>query len=242
MSENVHSDDQKQPLPPEPGEQKPSQPATIYLIRHGTNDWVGSHRLAGWTPGVHLNEQGKRQALALAGRLAKEKLAAIYSSPLERTLETAEPLARAHDLAIRIRDGLGEVKYGDWTGRSIKDLAENEADLWRVIQVSPSLARFPNGEGLYEMQARAVQEIDAIARTHAGEVVAIISHADVIKACLAHYLGVHLDLFQRIIVNPASLSVVHLSPLGVMIASVNDTSHVPEEHPLPVPGAAEQKA
>lgn len=212
------------------GEARPKpQPTTLLLIRHATNDWVGSDRLAGWTPGVHLNEQGRRQAQALAERLAKQKIAAIYSSPLERTIETAEILAKPHSLPIRIRDGLGEVKYGDWTGQSVKELAEKQADLWRIVQMIPSQARFPNGESLYEVQVRAVRELDAIVRAHPGQTVAVVSHADVIKACLAHYLGIHLDLFQRLVISPASLTVVQVFPMGVSVSCVNDTSHVPEE-------------
>jgi len=209
-------------------EEKP-QPTILLLIRHATNDWVGTERLAGWTPGIHLNEEGRRQAQALAERLAKQKIAAIYSSPLERTVETAEILAKPHGLPIRIRDGLGEVHFGDWTGQFVKELAEKQADLWRMVQMIPSQARFPNGESLYEMQVRAVRELDAIVRAHPGQIVAVVSHADVIKACLAHYLGIHLDLFQRLVISPASLTVVQVFPMGVLVSCVNDTSHVPEE-------------
>ncbi len=209
-------------------DQEAPRPTTLLLIRHALNDWVGK-RLAGWTPGVHLNDQGRRQAQALAERLAKEKLAAIYSSPLERTIETAEIIAKPHGLPIRIRDGLGEVKYGDWTGRAIKEIAEQEPELWRIVQTFPTGARFPNGEGIYEMQARALQTLDAIVRAHPEETVAIVSHADVIKVCVAHYLGVHLDLFQRLVISPASLTVVQIFPLGPRVVCVNDTAHVPEE-------------
>ncbi|NOZ29867.1 MAG: MSMEG_4193 family putative phosphomutase [Chloroflexi bacterium] len=204
------------------------KPTTLLLIRHALNDWVGK-KLAGWTPGVHLNEQGRRQAHALADRLAREKIAAIYSSPLERTVETAEIVAQPHRLPIRIRDGLGEVKYGDWTGYSTQEMAKKYPDLWRVIQTFPTGARFPNGESIHEMQSRALHELDAIVRAHPGETVAIVSHADVIKACVAHYLGVHLDLFQRIVISPASLTTVQMFPWGPRVVCVNDTSHVPEE-------------
>ncbi len=218
------------------------KPTTLLLIRHALNDWVGK-RLAGWTPGVHLNDQGRRQAQALAERLAKEKIAAIYSSPLERTIETAEIIAKPHGLPIRIRDGLGEVKYGDWTGRSIKEIAEQEPDLWRVVQTFPTGARFPNGESIHEMQARALRELDAIVRAHPGETVAIVSHADVIKVCVAHYLGVHLDLFQRLVISPASLTVIQMFPFGPRVVCVNDTSHVPEEpKEEPSKEPAEEKA
>jgi len=225
--------------PSPPAAPQPPPTTTLLLIRHGANDWVGSHRLAGWTPGVHLNAHGQRQAQAIADRLANEKIAAIYSSPLERTLETAEPLARALNLPIRIREGIGEVRYGDWTGRSVKELAEQEAATWHVIQTAPSRARFPNGEGLYEMQARAVQELDAIARAHPGETVAVISHADIIRACVAHYLGMHLDLFQRLVIEPGSLTVLRLSPLGVAVVRVNDVCHLPPE---PTPAATTEEA
>ncbi len=197
----------------------------LLLIRHAVNDWVGKGRLAGWTPGVHLNDEGRQQAEALATRLADVELKAVYSSPLERTMETAEIIARPHNLPVRIREGVGEARYGEWTGQKLEDLAKT--DLWPVIQFHPSGARFPQGEALREMQSRAVAEIDAIRDDHEEEVVAVVSHSDVIKAIIAHYAGMHLDLFQRLVVNPASLNILMFSKMGPRLVRLNDTSHIP---------------
>jgi probable phosphomutase (TIGR03848 family) len=190
------------------------------LIRHAVNDVMKSKRLAGWMPDVHINEEGRSQAEAVAERLRHLAIRAIYTSPLERTRETAEPLARELNLEVQIREGLGEVKYGDWTGRSLEELAK--LDVWRVVQLYPSGMRFPGGEAIREMQARIVNELEAIAADHPRDIVAIFSHADVIKAALAHFLGVHLDLFQRIVINPTSVSVVQLTPYGPQVLRIND--------------------
>jgi probable phosphoglycerate mutase len=199
----------------------------LILVRHAKNDWVGD-RLAGWTPGVHLNEEGRQQAQALGARLAHLPIAAIYSSPLERAAETAEAIAVHHDLEIQVLEGIGEARYGEWTGRSLKELAKT--DLWPVVQVHPSGARFPGGESLRETQARAVAALDALRREHSDqtEVVVAVSHADVIKAAVAHYAGLHLDLFQRLVVSPASLSVIHFGKFGPRILRLNDTGSVPK--------------
>lgn len=199
----------------------------LLLIRHAVNDWVGKNRLAGWTPGVHLNDEGRRQAEALAERLARAELKAIYSSPLERTRETAEIIARPHGLPIRIREGVGEARYGEWTGQKLEDLSKTE--LWRVVQFHPSGARFPEGEALREMQARAVAEVDAIGAHHPEEMVAVVSHSDVIKSVIAHYAGMHLDLFQRLVISPASLSILAFGKMGPRLVRLNDTSHIPEQ-------------
>jgi probable phosphomutase (TIGR03848 family) len=198
----------------------------LLLIRHAVNDWVGRNRLAGWTPGVHLNDQGRHEAEALARRLADSELKAIYSSPLERTLETAEIIARPHSLPVRIRDDIGEARYGAWTGEKIEDLAKTE--LWPIVQFYPSGARFPEGEALQEMQARAVAEVDTIRAAHPEELVAVVSHSDVIKAIIAHYVGLHFDLFQRLVVSPASLSVLAFSKMGPRLVRLNDTCHIPQ--------------
>ncbi len=192
----------------------------LLLIRHGINDMVGQKRLAGWLPGVHLNDEGRAQAEALAERLRNVPISMIYSSPLERTCETAEPLARVKQLPVTIREGLGEVRYGDWTGRLIEELAKD--DLWRVVQIYPSGMRFPGGDSMRAMQARIVDELEAIAADHPRQIVAVVTHADLIKAALAHYLGVHFDLFQRISVEPASVSVVHLTRYGPRVVRIND--------------------
>lgn len=193
----------------------------LLLIRHAVNDVMKDKKLAGRMPGVHLNDEGRRQAEAVAERLRQIPINAIYSSPLERTRETAEPLARALDLPVHVRDGLAEVEYGEWTGRSLEELSK--LDAWKIVQMYPSGMRFPGGETMRGMQARIVNEIEAIAGDHPRDIVAIFSHADVIKAVLAHYLGVHLDLFQRISIDPTGVSVVGLSPFGPRIMRLNDS-------------------
>lgn len=213
--------------------------AHLLLIRHATNDWVG-HRLAGWTPGVHLNEEGRRQAAALAETLAHWPVEAVYSSPLERAVETAEPLAARFGLPVQIVEAVGETRYGDWTGSSLKELSQRPE--WLRILINPSAARFPNGEGLAEMQARVVTALDRIAAAHPKGVVVVVSHADPIKSAVAHYAGIHLDLFQRIVVSPASVSWIHLTERGPQVMCVNYTGQLqppkPEEAPVAEPAPA----
>ena len=195
---------------------------TVFLlIRHGENDWVKKHRLAGWLPGVHLNEHGRQQAKAASLRLATQKVHALYSSPVTRCIETAEYLADQFKLPIICREEFGEVRYGSWEGKKIKGLAKKPK--WQVVQFFPSRMRFPGGEALREVQFRAIQGLEQLGEQHKAETVIVVSHADVIKLILAHYLGVHIDLFQRISVSPASVSVLHLSNRGpVRVARVND--------------------
>lgn len=207
-------------------EEKQPKPTTLLLVRHALNDWVGD-RLAGWTPNVHLNDKGRAQAEALAQRLVGCPIAAVYTSPLERAVETAQAIAAPHRLEVQIREGVAEVEYGEWTGQSLKDLAKEEA--WRVVQFYPSGARFPGGEAIREMQARAMAELDAIVAAHPSEMVVVVSHADVIKAALATYVGLHLDLFQRLVVSPASLNELTVTPMGPRLVRLNDTAHVPQE-------------
>jgi probable phosphoglycerate mutase len=193
----------------------------LLLIRHGENDYTKKGKLAGWTSGVHLNADGKKQAQAIAERLAPAPLKAIYSSPLERARETAEPLAKLKSLPVLVRSGLGEVQYGLWTGKSLKALRRTK--LWRVVQHHPAAMEFPEGETLRAVQARAVDEIEKIAREHPKDLVAAFSHGDVIKLVVAHYLGVPLDLFQRLVVNTGSLTVLHLGAGQSALVKLNDT-------------------
>ncbi len=192
----------------------------ILLVRHAVNDVMKAKKLAGWMPEVHLNDEGRQQAEAVAERLRQLQITAIYASPLERTRETAEPLAKALNLPVQLREGLGEVRYGEWTGQALEELAKH--DLWKVVQMYPSGMRFPGGEALREMQARIVNELERIAADHPRQIVAVFSHADVIKAALAHYLGVHLDLFQRIVIDPTAVSIVTLTQWGPRVLRIND--------------------
>ncbi len=195
---------------------------TLVLLRHATTPATG-RRLGGWTPGVHLDAAGRDQAEAAARRLASMQVAAVYASPLERTRETAAAVARAHGLRVRIERGIGEVDYGEWTDRPLAQL--RRLKLWRTIQQAPSRVTFPGGESIRAAQQRAVEATERIAAAHPGETVVLVSHADIIKAVLAHHLGMGLDLFQRIVISPASSSVVVLPEGGApAVLSVNDTS------------------
>ncbi len=205
---------------------------TFFLIRHGQNDFVTgkSHRLAGWLPGVHLNDAGRAQAEALAELLKPIKLKAVYSSPLDRTMETAEPLARAQGLEVVPMEELGEIRFGTWEGKTLRALRRRK--LWPVIQNSPSLARFPEGESFPEAQARVVAALESLRSRHRSKsaAVACVSHADVIKLAVAHYLGLPLDLFQRLVILPASISVLHISDGAARLIRLND-GRATEAHP-----------
>jgi probable phosphomutase (TIGR03848 family) len=196
---------------------------TVFLIRHGENDFMKKGRLAGWLPHIHLNERGRVQAESLAKHLQPVKLQAIYTSPLERAVETAEPLARAKGLPLLKRAGLTEVDVGRWQGQSLRLLRRRK--LWQTVQHVPSMARFPEGESFTEAQARAVAELENILREHKsrGAAVACFSHSDIIKLIIAHYLGLSLDLFQRLTIHPASISLLHMGDGFARILSVNDS-------------------
>lgn len=195
----------------------------VYLIRHGHNTWMQRHRLAGWLPGIHLDSIGQQQAANLAELLATIRLAAVYSSPLERARETAFPLAKAQGLPVIDRPDLGEIRFGSWEGQSLKVLRRRK--LWRVVQGRPSLARFPGGESFAEAQLRVVAELEALQVRHrrSRHGFACVSHADPIRLALAHYLGLPLDLFQRLVIDPASVSVLLLDDSGARVARMNDT-------------------
>ena len=198
--------------------------ARILLLRHGTNDYVKTHRLAGRTPGVHLNDEGAAQAAALAERLASLPIAAVYSSPLERARETAAPAAARLGLAVQLLDGVMETGCGDWTGQQLDDLSQS--DLWRQVQGCPSLFRFPGGESFTEIQARVVAALDFVRLAHPGQTIAVFSHADPIKLAVAFYLGTPLDLFQRIEVAPASITELVFDPCRPRLARLNDCAHI----------------
>lgn len=194
---------------------------TVLLVRHGLTTATGT-TLAGHTPGVHLDDRGRAQAAELAARLRPVPLAAVVTSPLERCVETAATLAEGRDgITPQVDERVVEVRYGDWTGRTLKELAREP--LWKVVQQHPSAAVFPGGEGLSATQARAVEAIrDWNARLGEHATYLVCSHGDVIKAVLADALGVHLDLFQRIVVNPCSVSVVSYTNTRPFVVRVND--------------------
>ncbi|WP_116451764.1 histidine phosphatase family protein [Blastococcus litoris] len=197
---------------------------TVILLRHGRTTANTGGVLAGWTPGVQLDETGAAQVAAVGERLAKVPLAAVVSSPLERCAQTAAAVAAGRDLEVHSDDRLGEARYGDWTGRAIKELAKEP--LWKVVQQHPSAAVFPGpeGEGLAQTQARAVAAVRSWnAQLGPDAVWLACSHGDVIKAVLADALGLHLDQFQRIVVDPASISVVTYTDTRPFVVRVNDT-------------------
>lgn len=193
---------------------------TLLLIRHAVTDQTGK-RLYGRSPGVRLSEAGRRQAEALAERLRAVPLEAIYASPLERCLDTAGVLVRGRDLRVRRLKGLLEVDYGELTGRSFTEL--RRLALWRRLHRAPSTVRFPGGETLAEVQTRAVRTVEEIAERHPKGVVAVVAHGDVIRLTLAQMAGIHLDLYQRIAVEPASVSAISFREGVPAITRVNDT-------------------
>jgi probable phosphoglycerate mutase len=210
--------------------------AYLLLVRHGQNEWVKQKRLAGWIPDIHLNEEGRAQAEQVAARLAHLPISALYSSPVTRCVETAEYIGRALKQEVMPLEEVGEVRYGEWEGAEIEKLAKEKA--WYAVQHFPSRFRFPEGEALREVQARAVGALETLSTRHgAREMVVVVSHADLIKLVLAHYLGIHIDLFQRIVISPASVSVVALLDNGmVRVVRLND------DGPLQPPPAEEDKS
>ncbi|MPQ99620.1 MSMEG_4193 family putative phosphomutase [Modestobacter sp. I12A-02628] len=197
---------------------------TVIFLRHGRSTANTAGVLAGWTPGVQLDETGLAQVAAVGERLSRVPLAAIVASPLARCQQTAGAVAAGRDLVVESDDRLGECRYGDWTGRPIKELLKEP--MWKVVQQHPSAAVFPGpeGEGLAQTQARAVAAVrEWNARLGPDAVWLACSHGDVIKAVLADALGVHLDQFQRIVVDPASISVVSYTETRPFVARVNDS-------------------
>jgi probable phosphomutase (TIGR03848 family) len=195
---------------------------TVLLVRHGLTEANGSGILAGWTAGVGLAEKGREQVTALNQRLAKLPIAAVISSPLERCQQTAAAIAEGHEaLTVETDERLGECRYGDWEGQSLKVLAKDP--LWKVVQNHPSAAQFPGGEALRDTQARSVEAIRAHNAALGDVTWVAVSHGDVIKAILADALGMHLDMFQRIQVDPASVSVVRYTELRPFVLRMNDT-------------------
>ncbi len=193
---------------------------TILLIRHGENEYTRSGKLAGRLPGVHLNEHGRAQAEALAAALLEAPLKAIYSSPLERAVETAVPIAKAHGLKVQKRSGLIETRLGSWEGQSVKRLSRSKQ--WKQLQQHPARFQFPGGEWMAEQQARLVAEIEAICAAHRPkELVAVVGHADPFKLIVAHYMGIPLDLFQRLLIDTGSISTLMLGDGEARLLNLN---------------------
>lgn len=191
---------------------------TTLLIRHGETDSVGRY-LSGRRPAHHLNGIGQQQAERLRHRLARYPLAAIYTSPLERARETAEPLAIARRLAPRTDDDLLEVDFGDWTGRTFAELDAMAA--WREYNIHRSTACAPGGEPIAHVQARIVAALDRLRGIHDSATVAIVSHAEVIRCAVLHYLAVPLDMFRRIEISPASITILELGPDDCRFLCIN---------------------
>jgi probable phosphomutase (TIGR03848 family) len=196
---------------------------TLLLVRHGLTAMTGPV-LAGWTPGVHLDDRGRAQAEAVADRLKPLPLTAIVSSPLDRCLDTAGIIAAGRDQEIEVERRIGECRYGDWTGRPLKELLKEP--LWKVVQAHPSAAVFPGpeGEGLADTQSRAVAAVrDWNVKLGPDATWLACSHGDVIKAIAADALGMHLDLFQRITIDPCSVTVIRYESLRPFVLRLNDT-------------------
>lgn len=186
--------------------------ARLILIRHAPTPETGK-TLSGRIGGISLGEEGRSLSEATAARLADVKLKAVYASPIERTWETAEIIGSRHGLSPVAEEGLIEVDYGTWSGRTLKSLSKLKA--WRVVQTTPSRMTFPEGESIADAQRRAVAACERLAAVHRNQTIALVSHSDIIKAIVSHYAGQPLDLFQRIIISPTSVTVLDLPREGI---------------------------
>lgn len=194
----------------------------MLLVRHGRTATTGKV-LPGRARGLHLGDEGRAQAEATAARLAAfEHIDALYTSPMERTRETAAPIATAFGTRAIVERGLNECDFGEWTGRRLRDLMRRRE--WATVQQAPSSFRFPGGESFAEMQARMVATLHALRARHPGGIVVCVSHADPIKAALSHAAGAHLDHFQRIVVSPCSVSAILLGERAPIVLTLNSTS------------------
>ncbi len=195
--------------------------ARLLLIRHAPTDETGK-KLTGRLPGVSLGETGRQAAQRTADRLADVRLDAVYASPIERTWETAEIIAASHGLTPVAEEGLLEVDYGRWSGRTLASLSKLKA--WWTVQMTPSRMTFPDGENLADAQRRIVSTCERLAEAHPKGTIALISHSDIIKAAVGHYLGQPFDLFQRITISPTSVTVIDIPRRGIpMVVAVNAT-------------------
>jgi len=193
----------------------------LLLIRHGENDYIKTGKMAGRIPGIHLNERGREQAEALAKALAEVPIKAIYSSPLERAVETATPIATAHRLEVQVEAGLLESDVGKWQGRPWKSIRLMKA--WKIVQHSPSRFRFPEGESFPEMQTRIVTALERIIKKHhkPQEIIACVFHADPIKLAISHFLGLPLDHFQRLGCETGSLTALRVGDSSAALLKLN---------------------
>ncbi len=191
---------------------------TFYLIRHGSND-LFSHTLVGRTPGVHLNEAGRREAADLANGLASEKIQKILTSPMERCRETAEPLAAKFQLSVEISDALIEVDFGDWTGKKFKDLDASED--WRRWNTFRSGNRVPNGESMLEIQERMVGLILKLHRDFRDQRIALFSHGDPLRSAMIYFLGAPAEFVRRLDISPASVTILQLSDWDAQFRCIN---------------------
>jgi probable phosphoglycerate mutase len=203
---------------------------TVLLVRHGTTASTGSI-LPGRTPGLHLSERGQAQAAALAERLLElnKKPVALYASPLERTKETAAPIAKALRLKTQNERGLLECDFGTWTGKRLATLAKRAE--WRQVQHAPSTFRFPEGESFTEMQLRVWSTLEMLAKRHRNRTIVVVSHADPIKAAVTFAQGVPLDLFQRTVISPCSLSAIAFTSGNPLVLCVNSTGSLKDLSP-----------
>lgn len=218
----------------------------LLLIRHATNDYIKEGRLAGRTPGVHINAQGQKEADGLARRLAHLPIEAIYASPLERAIDTANAIAACQHVPVQVRPELSEGHVGEWTGKTIRELQDTET--WKALQKSPVGVNPPGGESIDQIQARMVAEIDSICRLHPKGVVAVVSHADPLKAAISHYLHWDLNHYQSITISPASTSVLLVDDGKSTLLLLNHAGDIPkfekpkEEIKTTNPGATVQSS
>jgi probable phosphoglycerate mutase len=196
----------------------------LMLIRHGETDYIKQGKLAGRLPGIHLNEKGRQQARQLADQLASAPIRAVYSSPMERTIETAEPIAGALKREIVISQELTEIDVGEWQDCSLKQL--KKLRMWKTVQTTPGQAQFPGGEPFIQAQSRICNELLRISRQHnPKDVVLCVSHADPIRLAVALFIGLPIDMFQRLIVSPASITTLEIRDSSSRLLTLNYTLH-----------------
>ncbi len=192
---------------------------TFFVVRHGHTDWIDKG-IPGWTPGVHLNGQGRMEAHRLAGRFAADSISAIFSSPLERTRETADHLASRLSLEVSLRDDLGEVHCGQWTGLRFSELSDDDiADLFNSFRTGK---RIPGGESITDVRERMARCFEEIRGQYPDKRVIVVSHGDPIKAVVAHYAGMPTECYHRLEISPCSVTVLEAGGNGARIVSVND--------------------